>query len=341
MSEAIKPLLACLRDGQRPSVAALQAIFADIFAGKITPAQTGALLMGLEQIGIDAEMICAGAEAMRAHMVCVSTSLPCVDVCGTGGDGSHTLNISTAVSFVLAGCGLHVAKHGNRAMSSSSGAADVLEVLGVNLAANPQIIGRAVDEVGVGFMFAQAHHPAMVHVAPVRRELGFRTIFNLLGPISNPASARKQLVGVYSADKIMPMAQALQLLGCTDAWVVHGDGGLDEVSLSGPTQIAALRDSKITTFSLSPEDAGLERTPLKALKGGDAAFNAAAMKRLFDGEIGPYRNSVALNAAAALVAFGDASDLREGVTMANHALDSGRARAALDGLVALSNEATL
>jgi anthranilate phosphoribosyltransferase len=338
MSDAIKPLLASLRDGARPEATDLEVIFAEIFAGKVTPAQTGALLMGLEQIGIDAAMICAGALAMRAHMVPVSPALPCVDVCGTGGDGSHTLNISTAVSFVLAGCGLHVAKHGNRAMSSSSGAADVLAALGVNLAASPKIIGRAIDEVGVGFMFAQAHHPAMAHVAPVRRKLGFRTIFNMLGPPSNPAGASKQLVGVYSANKIMPMVQALQLLGCTDAWVVHGDGGLDEIALSGPTEIAALRDGKITTFSISPEDAGLERAPLEALKGGDAAFNAAAMRRLFDGEIGPYRDSVILNAGAALVAFGNASDLRDGVSMASHALDNGRARVALQGLVTLSNE---
>jgi anthranilate phosphoribosyltransferase len=339
MSDALKPILALLRDAIYPDTLSLERAFSDIFAGNATQAQIGALLMGLERIGVDGEMIRAGAQAMRANMVPVYAQKSCVDVCGTGGDGSHTLNISTAVSFVLAGCGLHVAKHGNRAMSSSSGAADVLEALGVNLAASPSRVGRAIDDIGVGFMFAQAHHPAMAHVAPVRRDLGFRTIFNMLGPLSNPAAASRQLVGVYSADKILPMAQALEALGCEAAWVVHGDGGLDEVSLSGPTHIAALTKAGITTFDITPEDAGLLRAPLAALTGGDAAFNAAAMTRLLAGESGPYRDSVALNAAAALVAFGGAADLRAGVILAHEAIDSGRAAQALQDLVILTNEA--
>jgi anthranilate phosphoribosyltransferase len=339
MSNGLKPILAQLRDGIRPDATSLDAAFAAIFEGASTPAQIGAFLMGLEQIGIDGNMVRAGGQAMRANMVAVPVLKPCIDVCGTGGDGSHTLNISTAVSFVLAACGLHVAKHGNRAMSSSSGAADVLEALGVSLAATPTTIGRAIDEVGVGFMFAQAHHPAMAHVAPVRRDLGFRTIFNMLGPLSNPAGASRQLVGVYSADKIMPMAEALRALGCKAAWVVHGDGGLDEIALSGPSQVAALNEGVIESFEIAPEDAGLTRAPLSALRGGDASDNAAAMTRLFAGGTGPYRDCVALNAGAALVAFGEASDLRAGVATAQSALDSGGAANALRALIKLTNEA--
>jgi anthranilate phosphoribosyltransferase len=337
MSDALKPILSVLRDGTRPEAGALDSAFETILKGQATPSQIGAFLMGLECVGIDAAMICAGARAMRANMVRVPVSVPCVDVCGTGGDGSHTLNISTAVSFVLAGCGLHVAKHGNRAMSSTSGAADVLEALSVNLAASPEVVGTAIDEIGVGFMFAQAHHPAMAHVAPSRRELGFRTIFNMLGPLSNPASASRQLVGVYSADKIVPMAEALKLLGCEAAWVVHGDGGLDELALSGPSQVAALKDGVIESFDVTPEDFGLSRAPLTALKGGDAIFNAKALRALLTGEHGPYRDSVCLNAAAALVAFGITSHMKDGVARAQDSLDSGRAAQALDGLIALTN----
>jgi anthranilate phosphoribosyltransferase len=337
MSDALKNVLGILHLGMRPDASALDGAFAAILNGNATPSQIGAFLMGLEHVGVDAQMIYAGAKAMREAMLSVPVTRACVDVCGTGGDGSHTLNISTAVSFVLAGCDLNVAKHGNRAMSSTSGAADVLEALGVNLAVSPDVVARAIDEVGVGFMFAQAHHPAMAHVGPSRRELGFRTVFNMLGPLSNPAHATKQLVGVYAADKILPMAEALGMLGCEAAWVVHGDGGLDEIALSGPSQVAALSNGAIETFQITPEDAGLTRAPLKALKGGDASFNANALRKLVAGESGPYRDSVNLNAAAALVAFGNAADLKEGVSMASDAIDSGRASQALAGLVAITN----
>lgn len=337
MSEAIRTALGILHLGMRPDQAALDAAFLAILEGQATSAQIGAFLMGIEQVGVDHRMIYAGAQAMRANMVRVPVSVDCVDVCGTGGDGSHTLNISTAVSFVLAGCGLHVAKHGNRAMSSTSGAADVLEALGVNLATSPETTGRAIEDIGVGFMFAQAHHPAMAHVGPARRELGFRTIFNLLGPLSNPAGAAKQLVGVFNKEKLAPMAEALRLLGSEAAWVVHGDGGLDEIALSGPTQVAALRNAAIEVFEITPEDAGLTRAPLSALKGGDAAYNAKALHSLLEGETGPYRDSVTLNAAAALVAFGKTDSLLDGVEMARDALASGRAKAALSGLVAITN----
>jgi anthranilate phosphoribosyltransferase len=337
MSEALKPVLAYLCNGKRPDSAALDRAFGAILGGHATPSQIGAFLMGLETIGVDGAMVHAGASAMRAAMVRVPVRGPSVDVCGTGGDGSHTLNISTAVSFVLAGCGLKVAKHGNRAMSSLSGAGDVLEALGVNLSASPQMIGKAIDTIGVGFMFAQAHHPAMAHVGPSRRELGFRTIFNMLGPLSNPANAQKQLVGVYSVDKLLPMADALRLLGCEAAWVVHGDGGLDEIALSGPTQVVALSHGAIESFEITPEDAGLKRAPLGSLKGGDAVYNARALNSLLTGETGPYRDVVCLNAAAALVAFGNVEDLASGVRLAGEAIDSQRARHALDGLIAMSN----
>jgi anthranilate phosphoribosyltransferase len=337
MSDALKNILGILHFGMRPDATALDLAFAAILEGAATPSQIGAFLMGLEHVGVDSRMIYAGAKAMRAAMLAVNVTSPCIDVCGTGGDGSHTLNISTGVSFVLAGCGLKVAKHGNRAMSSTSGAADVLEALGVNLGATPDMVAHAIDNVGVGFMFAQAHHPAMSHVGPSRRELGFRTIFNMLGPLSNPASAAKQLVGVYAADKILPMAEALRLLGCEAAWVVHGDGGLDEIALSGPSQVAALNHGAIECFEITPEDAGLERSQLSALKGGDAAHNAKALRALLSGETGPYRDSVCLNAAAALVAFGEADNLIDGVAMARAALDSGRACHALAGLVAITN----
>jgi anthranilate phosphoribosyltransferase len=329
MSEGLQPVLGILRQGFRPDSDALDVAFTTILKGTATPSQIGAFLMGIEQVGVDSRMIYAGAKAMRANMVAVPSTKPCVDVCGTGGDGSHTLNISTAVSFVLAGCGLNVAKHGNRAMSSTSGAADVLEALGVNLTSQPDVIAKAIDETGVGFMFAQGHHPAMAHVGPSRRDLGFRTIFNMLGPLSNPASAHKQLVGVFASDKIVPMAEALRLLGCEAAWVVHGDGGLDEIALSGPSQVAALSHGAIETFEITPEDAGLARAPLEALKGGDAAYNARALSALLAGEQGPYRDSVSFNAAAALVAFGTVSSLVEGVALAREAIDFGCADQAI------------
>jgi anthranilate phosphoribosyltransferase len=338
MSDALKPILASLRDGVRPAAPDLDAAFAIILEGQATPGQIGAFLMGLERLGIDADMINAGARALRANMVQVPVAHDCIDVCGTGGDGAHTLNISTAVSFVLAGTGLKVAKHGNRAMSSKSGAGDVLEALGVNLAVSPEQIATAIETIGVGFMFAQAHHPAMAHVAPVRRELGFRTIFNMLGPLSNPAGAAWQLVGVYAADKLLPMAQALSQLGCKSAWLVHGEGGLDEVSLSGSTQVVALKEGQLTSFEITPEDAGLTRAPLSALQGGTAQQNGAALRELLDGQTGPYRDSVCLNSAAALVACEQVESLHDGVALAQLALDSGRARDALNALVKLTNE---
>ena len=337
MSEAIKPALALLRDGQAPAPAVLDQAFATILAGEATQAQIGAFLMGLERLTLTSEMIASGARAMRAAMTPVDVPFSCIDVCGTGGDGSHTLNISTAVSFVLAGAGLKVAKHGNRAMSSKSGAADVLEALGVKLELAPEHCAQTLDEVGLVFLFAQAHHPAMRHVGPARRELGFRTIFNLLGPLSNPAHAQRQLVGVFADDKRQPIAQALMDLGCESAWVVHGHGGLDEVSLSGPTRVTALKDKTLSELEIHPHDLGLKTAPLEALKGGDAAHNAKALRALLEGETGPYRDVVVLNAAAALVATGAAQDLQEALSRATTSLESQAALSKLDQLIAFTH----
>lgn len=337
MSEAIKPALALLRDGQAPAPAVLDQAFATILAGEATPAQIGAFLMGLERLTLTSEMIASGARAMRTAMTPVEVPFACIDVCGTGGDGSHTLNISTAVSFVLAGAGLKVAKHGNRAMSSKSGAADVLEALGVKLELTPEHCAQALDEVGLVFLFAQAHHPAMRHVGSARRELGFRTIFNLLGPLSNPAHAQRQLVGVFADDKRQPMAQALMNLGCESAWVVHGHGGLDEVSLSGPTRVTALKEKTLSELEIHPHDLGLKTAPLETLKGGDAAHNAKALRALLEGETGPYRDVVVLNAAAALVATCAAHDLKEALARATTSLESRAALAKLDQLIAFTH----
>lgn len=337
MSEAIKPVLALLRDGAAPPPALLDLAFTSILSGDATQAQIGAFLMGLERLSLTSDMIASGASAMRAAMMRVKTALACVDVCGTGGDGSHTLNISTAVSFVLAGAGLKVAKHGNRAMSSKSGAADVLEALGVKLELSPNQCAQALDDVGLVFLFAQSHHPAMRHVAPVRRELGFRTLFNLLGPLSNPAGAQRQLVGVFADDKRRPMAEALMSLGCESAWVVHGHGGLDELSLSGPTRVTALRDKTLSELEIHPQDLGLASAPLDALQGGDAAHNAKALRALLEGAPGPYRDVVLLNAAAALVATGAALDLTEALARATASLDSQAALVKLDQLIAFTH----
>lgn len=337
MSEAIQPALASLRNGIIPAPDMLDAAFKAMLDGQATQAQIGAILMGLERVEVTPEMIASGARAMRAAMTPVHTPLSCIDVCGTGGDGSHTLNISTAVSFVLAGCGHKVAKHGNRAMSSKSGAADVLEALGVKLDLSPARCAEALAEVGLVFLFAQSHHPAMRHVGPARRELAFRTLFNLLGPLSNPAGAQRQLLGVFADDKRRPMAEALHALGCQSAWVVHGHGGLDEIALSGPTRVTALRAGSLEDFELHPSDLGLPTAPLEVLKGGDAAHNGRALRALLDGETGPYRDVVLLNAAAALVATESASDLQSALAAAAHSLDSGKARDTLEALIAFTN----
>jgi anthranilate phosphoribosyltransferase len=272
-------------------------------------------------------------------MTAVSVAPDAIDIVGTGGDGHGTFNVSTGAALVAAGAGLKVAKHGNRSVSSLSGASDVLSALGVKLDCGPALIQRAINEAGVGFLWAPAHHPAFKAWGPARAELGVRTLFNLLGPICNPANVRYHVVGVFAPEWVNPIAEVLRALGSHRAWVVHGYDGLDELSTTGPTTVAALDNGTITSFEVTPEDAGLQRVSLSELKGGDGAHNAKALKALLSGAAGPYRDIVLLNTAAALIVAGRASSLAEGVGLAEEAIRSGRAAAALEKLVAISQEA--
>jgi anthranilate phosphoribosyltransferase len=276
---------------------------------------------------------------MRQKMAAVTTVADAIDIVGTGGDGHGTFNVSTGSAIVAAGAGLKVAKHGNRSVSSLSGASDVLAALGVKLDCGAPLIQRAIDDAGVGFLWAPAHHPAFKAWGEARAELGVRTMFNLLGPLCNPANVRYHVVGVFSPEWVNPIAEVLRALGSKRAWVVHGHDGLDELSTTGPTTVAALSDGTIRTFEVTPEDAGLQRVSLADLKGGDGAHNARALKALLGGAPGPYRDIVLLNTAAALVVAGKAGSLPEGVALAEDAIGSGRAAAALDKLVAISQQA--
>ena len=314
-----------------------EAAFDIMMSGEATPAQIGGFLMALRVRGETVEEIAGAVAVMRAKMLRVEAPADAIDIVGTGGDGAGTYNVSTCSAFVVAGCGVPVAKHGNRALSSKSGSADVLTALDVNIELAPAAISACIREAGVGFMFAPAHHAAMRHVGPVRVELGTRTIFNLLGPLSNPAGVRRQLVGVYDAGWVEPIAEALASLGTQAAWVVHGAGGLDEVSNVGPTKVAALKDGTVTTFTVTPEEVGLRPVPIEAIKGGDGAANAAALRAVLDGAPSAYRDIVLMNAGAALVVAGRADDLADGVAMAAAAIDSGAARDRLARLVAVSN----
>jgi anthranilate phosphoribosyltransferase len=274
---------------------------------------------------------------MREKMLRVAAPNDAIDVVGTGGDASGSYNISTCAAFIVAGAGVPVAKHGNRALSSRSGAADVLAALGVAIELSPEAVGRCITEAGIGFMFAPAHHPAMKNVGPTRVELGTRTIFNLLGPLSNPAGVRRQMVGVFSRHWIEPLAQVLRNLGSEAAWVVHGSDGLDEITISGPTHVAALEHGEVRTFTIAPEDVGLTRVKPEALRGGDAKDNAQALMDVLKGRQGPYRDVAILNAAAGLVVAARTKDLRHGVEMATKSIDSGEAEGRLDRLIAVSN----
>jgi len=333
----LKPTLAKLADGQSLSEADAQSAFEAIMSGACSPAQIAAFLMGLRVRGETVEELTGAARIMRAKALRVNAPIDSIDTCGTGGDASGTYNISTAVAFVLAGCGVSVAKHGNRAASSKSGTADVLQALGVNLDAAPELIELAITRARIGFLFAQKHHSAMKHVAPVRGELGVRTIFNLVGPLSNPAGAKKQLLGVFAHKWIVPLAETLGRLGSTRAWVVHGSDGLDELTTTGASFVAELNNGLVRTFEVTPEDAGLPRAESAALKGGDAAHNALALRKVLAGEKNAYRDIVLLNAAAALIVAGKADDLRAGAALAAQAIASGHATKALDGLVAITN----
>ncbi|GAB4198560.1 MAG: anthranilate phosphoribosyltransferase [Thalassobaculales bacterium] len=333
----LKTLLGLVATGARLSAAQAEQAFGIMMSGNATPAQMGGFLMALRVRGETVEEIAAAARVMRDKALRIAAPPGAIDTCGTGGDASGTYNISTAVSFVVAGCGVPVAKHGNRGLSSRSGGADVLTALGVNVDCEAARIEEAIREAGVGFMMAPRHHSATRHVAGTRVELGTRTIFNLLGPLSNPAFVTRQLVGVFAAPFVEPMAEALGRLGSEHAWVVHGSDGLDEITTTGPTSVAEVKAGVLRRFQIAPEDAGLPRADPAALKGGDPAANALALRAVLEGAAGPYRDIVLLNAAAALIVAGRASSLAEGAGLAARSLDEGRARAALAKLVEITN----
>ncbi len=333
-----KGLVARVAAGDRLGVESARAAFDIMMSGDATPAQMGAFLMALRVRGETVDEITGGALAMRRKMVPIEAPEGAMDVVGTGGDASGTFNVSTASAVVVAGCGVPVAKHGNRAMSSKCGSADILAALGVNLEADMSLVRKALWEAGICFMMAPRHHGAMRHVAGTRVELGTRTIFNLLGPLSNPAGVGRELLGVFAEEWVEPLAQVLKNLGSERVWVVHGGDGLDELTTTGPSFVAELKDGEVTTFQVSPEDADLPLAEAGDLKGDDARANAAAMRALLDGEAGPIRDIVLYNAAAALVVADKADDLKAGVAMAAEAIDSGRARATCERLVEISNE---
>ena len=336
MSDAFKPLLGLLADGGTLSEENAQDFFAACLRGEPSPAQVAAAITAMRMRGETLGEVTACARAMRKAAIHIEPGFPTIDVCGTGGDGLHTLNISTAVGFVAAGGGLKVAKHGNRALSSKSGTADVLSELGVDIALPADLQLKALNEAGICFMFAPAHHGAMRHVSPVRAELGFRTIFNLLGPLTNPAGAKRQVVGVFAERWVAPLAQVLGVLGAERAWVVHG-GGMDEMSTTGETSVAEFRDGQVRLFTVTPEAVGLPRAALADLTGGTPAENAVALRALLDGAKGPYRDIVLLNSAAAFLVGETVETLREGVELAGRVINDGRAKAALDKLVAVTN----
>ena len=338
MSDAFKPLLGLLAAGGTMSEENAQDFFDACLRGEPSPAQVAAAITAMRMRGETLGEVTACARAMRKAAIHIEPGFPTIDVCGTGGDGLHTLNISTAVGFVAAGGGLKVAKHGNRALSSKSGAADVLSELGVEIALPAELQLKALAEAGICFMFAPAHNGAMRHVSPVRADLGFRTIFNLLGPLTNPAGARRQVVGVFAERWVAPLAQVLGALGAERAWVVHG-GGMDEMSTTGETSVAEWRDGQVRLFTVTPEAVGLPRAALADLTGGTPAENAVALRALLDGAKGPYRDIVLLNSAAAFLVGEKVETLREGVELAGQVIDDGRAKGALDKLVALTSAA--
>ncbi len=308
-----------------------------IMSGEATDAQIGGFLVGLRIKGETVDEIAGAAEVMRDKATRIQTDRrPVVDTCGTGGDHSGTFNISTTCAFVVAGAGLCVAKHGNRAASSQCGSADVLSALGVDVEADPETVGRCLDDVGIGFLFAISLHGAMKHAIGPRRELGARTIFNALGPLTNPAGATRQVIGVYSPDLTEPLAKVLGGLGAEHAFVVHGSDGLDEATTTGPTRVSELKDGTVTTYEVSPEDLGIEAARGEDLSGGDPDENAKLLRDVLDGQTGPRRDIVLLNAAFALVAGGVAEDLKTGAALAAETIDSGAAREKLDGLIEAS-----
>lgn len=340
MSDDLRPLIGTAAD--RPLTRAeAEAAFQILFEGEATPAQTGGFLMALRTRGETVDEYAAAAAVMRAKCNKVRAPEGAIDIVGTGGDGKGTLNISTAAAFVVAGAGVPVAKHGNRNLSSRSGAADALTQMGVNVMVGAEVVEKALEAAGIAFMMAPMHHPAMAHVGPVRTELGTRTIFNILGPLTNPAGVARQLTGAFSRNLIRPMAETLKALGSECAWLVHGSDGTDELTITGTSWVAALDESgEIRDTELHPEDFGLPVHAFEDILGGTPEQNGAAFDALLSGAGGAYRDAVLLNAAAALVVAGRAGDLKEGVALARESIDSGAAKARIDRLAKVTSEAT-
>lgn len=332
----IKGALNRIADGKDLTGTEMRQVMDIIMRGEATPSQTGAFLMGMRVKGETVGEIAAAVSIMRNKMVPVEAPEDAIDIVGTGGDGAGTLNISTGASIVVAAAGVPVAKHGNRALSSKSGSAEALQKLGISLELSPERISACIREAGIGFMFAPNHHPAMRHVGPTRAEMGVRTMFNLLGPQSNPAGVKRYLLGVFDNEWVEPVAAALLANQAQSAWVVHGDSGLDELSTTGPSFVSQIKNGNLTSFEVTPEDAGLQRASLDDIVGGDPEYNAAELRKLLDGEKGAYRDIVLLNAAAAFIVADKVQTLPEGVAMAAEAIDSGKAKATLDKLIAVS-----
>ncbi|MEL6747335.1 MAG: anthranilate phosphoribosyltransferase [Pseudomonadota bacterium] len=334
----LQPFVAKLADGGRLSRQEAAAAFEVIMTGEATDAQIAALLMGMRVRDETVDEIVGAAEIMRAKALGVTAPPDAIDTCGTGSDARGTFNISTCAAFVVAGAGVPVAKHGNKSITSRSGSSDVLTALGVTIGVAPEVVTRAIDTAGIGFMAAPAHHSATRHVMPIRAQLGIRTLLHILGPLSNPAGVKRQLLGVYDRRWLRPLAEVLGKLGSTRAWVVHGSDGLDELSTTGPSYVASLADGAVTEFEVTPEDAGVPRATLDQLAGGEPEENAAAIRDVLNGAHGAFRDIVVLNAGAALFVAGKAGDLAGGADLARAALDNGSALRALDTLVAVTNE---
>lgn len=337
MSEDFQKYLRRAATGTPLTAEEMQGAIDLLLGGEVDPIQAGAFLMALKVRGESIAEITGAARAMRAAAISFEGPEGAIDTCGTGGDGANTYNISTATALVLAACGVPVAKHGNRSVSSASGSSDVLTALGVAIDGAPEKAAECLDEVGIAFLFAPSHHPAMRHMAPVRKALGMRTLFNLLGPLTNPAGAKRQLLGVYDRTFLVPIAETLRELGSDAAWIVHGSDGLDELTVTGESYVAVLEDGTVTERVVAPEDAKLERHSHEALKGGSPAENALALHRLLDGESGAYRDATVFNAAAGLIVAGRTTDLATGARIAETVIDSGGAKALLLNFIAHTN----
>jgi anthranilate phosphoribosyltransferase len=339
MSDALKPLIEAAANGPLTREQA-QTAFGILFEGEATPSQIGGFLMALRTRGETVDEYAAAAAVMRAKCHAVSAPAGAMDIVGTGGDGKNTLNISTATAFVVAGAGVTVAKHGNRNLSSKSGASDALTQMGLNVMVGPEVVEKALNEAGIGFMMAPMHHPAIAHVMPTRAELGTRTIFNILGPLTNPAGVKRQLTGAFSRDLIRPMAETLGQLGSEKAWLVHGSDGTDELTITGVSWVSALENGQVTDLEINPEDAGLPIHPFEDIIGGTPEENARDFNALLDGVQNAYRDAVLLNSAAALVVADVATDLKQGVEMARTSIDSGAARDKITTVARITQEAS-